>query len=99
MKYGVAAWAAAVVLGTGTLVAAGALAQAAQPFPEVPIPHVATHPHHWAYLTMATGAGLVATSFAFEARANHDYDRYLAATEPDQIIRLYRHTRFEDNLS
>jgi len=93
-----AATTVAMVLTLGTQ-AVCALAQTAAPFPEVPIPHVATHSHRAAYATMLVGAGLIVASFPLEDRANRDYARYLAATYPDQITQLYTRTRQDDNLS
>src|SRR5262249_35559767 len=56
-------------------------------------------PHHWAYASMVAGAALVGGSFSLQHRADRDYARYLAATEPGAIDRLYRRSRLEDNLS
>ena len=99
MTRGVAAVLAAVLVLDLSLPAARALAQAAAPFPEVPLPKPAVRPHSWAYASMLAGAGLIGTSFAFEHAADRTYDRYLASTDPGEITRLYDRTRRDDDLS
>ena len=99
MTRGVAAMLAAVLTLNAMLPAARALAQAAGPFPEVPLPKPSSRPHRWAYASMLAGAGLIGGSFAFERAADRNYNRYLAATEPEEITRLYNRTRRDDDLS
>ncbi len=71
------------------LPAAGARAQAAEPFPVVPVETPARRSHTWAYLTLLGGAGLVALSFAFSRDADRAYAAYLESTDPVEIERLY----------
>lgn len=74
------------------LPAARAHAQAAAPFPEVPLVEPAPQSHALAYLSLIGGAGLVATSFALADRANQTYADYNASTDPHQIEQLYDRT-------
>ncbi len=99
MKRGTAAGFAAVLTCSTLLTAACACAQAAEPFPEVPLPPPAVRPHRWAYASMVAGAGLVAGSFAFERRADEAYARYLASTDPARIEDEFRRARHNDQLS
>ncbi len=70
------------------------------PFPIVPLRYPApAHSHLGAYLTLAAGAGLVGTSFAWQARANRTYGDYLRATEPGLIAALYDRAAHYDRLS
>ena len=71
------------------LTAAGAHAQAAEPFPIVP-PEPKSEGHHvWAYASLASGATLVGLSFMFSNRADQAYQDYLDSSDPDQIESLY----------
>ena len=79
--------------------AAGALAQAAEPFSEVPLPAPEHHSHLWAYASLAVGAGLTGASFAFGHRADDTYQEYLNATEPGRITELYDETTTYDRLA
>ena len=67
-------------------------AQAAAPFPEVPLTEPARESHAVAYLSMLVGTGLVVTSFTIADRANQTYADYNAATDPVQIDALYDRT-------
>jgi hypothetical protein len=71
------------------LPAARAHAQAAAPFPVVPLEPPAKRRHTWAYLTMAGGATLIGFSFVFSNRGDQAYEDYLLSTEPDEIQALY----------
>ena len=73
--------------------AARAHAQAAEPFVEIPVEtRPPRHPHRLAYAALGTGAGLVGLSFLLTRQANARYDDYLAATDPDEVGRLYDET-------
>ena len=50
------------------LTAARAHAQAAEPFPVVPLEPPASRRHTWAYVTLAGGATFVGLSFAFSGK-------------------------------
>jgi hypothetical protein len=76
-----------------------ALAQAASPFPQVPLAIPKPRSHLWDYVILAGGAGLVGSSFIFKDRADDSYDAYLRATDPDQIDHLYGRTIHQDRLS
>ena len=71
------------------LTAAGAHAQAAEPFPVVPLEPPASRRHTWAYVTLAGGATLVGLSFSFSGKADDAYAAYLVSTDPAEIERLY----------
>lgn len=77
-------------------VAAGAFAQAAHPFPEVPVTEPLRGSHRWAYASMAAGAVLIGVSFPLSARADDLYDQYLVATDPGRIEHLYDDTNRYD---
>ena len=79
--------------------AARAHAQAAEPFPVVPIETPQRRNHTWAYLTMLGGAGLVGVSFTFAKRADDAYAEYLVSTDVNEIEVLYDRTTRNDNLS
>ena len=66
MTRGLAAMLAAVILLNASLPAARAQAQAAGPFPEVPLPKPVVRPHRWAYASIVAGLGLAGASFALE---------------------------------
>lgn len=55
--------------------------------------------HFGAYLALASGVGLVATSFVLRDRANSTYDEYLVATDPEEITELYDRTVLYDRVS
>src|SRR6266487_953638 len=96
----VAATAFAACLISETLFpAAGARAQAADPFPTVPVPTPPRVSHAWAYVTMASGLGLIGASYTIADRANRRYDEYLHATDAREIDRLYDDTVLLDRLS
>jgi hypothetical protein len=80
---------AALLALQGLAPAARAYAQAAEPFPVVPIATPAPRRHTWAYVTMAGGATLVGLSFAFSRKADDAYEAYLVSTDQDEIQRLY----------
>ena len=71
------------------LTAARAHAQAADPFPVVPLETPTSRRHTWAYVTLAGGAALVGLSFTFSRRADDAYAAYLVGTDPDEIQTLY----------
>lgn len=79
--------------------AARAHAQAAAPFPVVPVETRSEGHHVWAYLTLASGATLVGLSFMFSSRADHAYDDYLASTDPEEIDVLYDRAVHNDHLA
>jgi hypothetical protein len=99
MRRTTAALAAALLLANLLFPAARALAQAASPFPVVPIPSGQKQSHVGAYLTLLTGAGLVGASYVLADRANDRYAEYLSATDPGEITRLYDETVTLDRLS
>jgi hypothetical protein len=76
-----------------------AAAQAAVPFPVVDTQSKDKSSHFWSYLSMATGAALIGTSFVISDRANDTYDEYLGATDPERIAELYDETVRYDRLS
>jgi hypothetical protein len=82
---------AAVVCGT-LLSAAGAFAQAAEPFPVVPTAPPERVSHFWANAALLAGAALIGASFSFEHQADLTYDHYLVAIEPSRITTLYDRT-------
>ena len=94
-----AACLAACLLLESLVPAAPAHAQAAAPFPVVPIEAPARRSHTWAYVTMAGGAGLIGMSFAFARRADEAYDAYLVSTDALVIDRLYDRAVRDDHLS
>ncbi len=99
MTRGVAAMLAVLLIAHLVTPAASALAQAAEPFPEVMLPRNTERTHRWAYVTMLAGAGLAAGSFAFKDRGDAAYDRYLAETEPAAITEHYDRAHRYDQLS
>jgi hypothetical protein len=99
MKSGSAAVFAVVLLGLTLCPAAGAFAQAAAPFPEVPLPQSSTKSKTFANLTLLTGAALIGASFAFENVADEANDDYLLATDADEIERLYDRSKQFDQYS
>ena len=99
MRKLVAAVAAASLTWAAMQPAARALAQAADPFPEVPIPSPPRRSYAWAALTLVSGATLIGGSFGFSDAANRRYREYLRATDPGQIARLYDEAVTFDRLS
>lgn len=93
MKRPTAAFLAAALLASTLSPAARAHAQAAEPFPEVPLPHAAARSHAGAYAAFLAGAGLIGASFVIGDRANDAYAEYLAATDPDRIEDRFERTR------
>jgi hypothetical protein len=79
--------------------AALAFAWAAEPFESVVLPSRKPTSHRLAYGSMLAGAGMVGASFVWRDRANARYDRYLRATEPDEISSLFDETARLDRLS
>jgi hypothetical protein len=71
------------------LPAARAHAQAAAPFPVVPLEPPAKRRHTWAYLTIAGGAALIGFSFVLSDRADQAYEDYLVSSDPEEIQLLY----------
>ena len=84
-----AAFAVAILLGPTLQPAARALAQAAETFPQVPLPEPPKRSHTWALVSFAAGAGLVAASFGLADAGDRRYSEYLRATDPDRITKLY----------
>ena len=64
----------------------------AGPFAEVPVPPAVRHSRRLAYACLASGVALGGASFALAHRANRSYDRYLIASEPAEIERLFDET-------
>ena len=89
MHIRIAAALAAFLTLTIVLTAARAHAQAAEPFPVVPLEAPASRRHTWAYITLAGGATLVGLSFAFSGKADDAYADYLVSTDPVEIQALY----------
>jgi len=79
--------------------AARATAWAAEPFSTVVLPSQKKTSHTFAYATMLAGAGLIGGSFVWRDQANERYDRYLEATDPAEISRLYDETTRLDRVS
>ena len=79
--------------------AAHALAQAAAPFPVVPIETPAHRRHTWAYLSMVGGVGLMGLSFTISHRADDAYATYLVSTDQEQIQVLYDRAVHNDHLA
>jgi len=98
-RHSARALAAALTLLGSIHTAAPATAWAAEPFETVVLPSQKETSHTLAYGTMLAGAGLVGASFVWRDRANERYDRYLDATEPDEISRLFDETTRLDRLS
>ena len=73
--------------------------QAAVQFPQVPVPSPPKRSGLPAYVAMAAGVGLIVGSFPIATHANRTYDRYLVATDPDEIEHLYDETVAYDRLS
>ena len=86
--------AALVAIQTLTIVlpAARAHAEAAAPFPVVPLERPSPRRHTWAYLTLAAGATLVGLSFSYSAKADQTYEAYLVSTDQVEIQTLYDRT-------
>lgn len=87
---------AAIVVFTGGFVPPVA---AAGPFPDVPLSEDRRPSYRAAYACLAVGAGLVGASFAFSHRANQEYDRYLAASDPQEILHRFDETERYDRMS
>jgi hypothetical protein len=79
--------------------AACAHAQAAAPFPEVPLESAPRASHTLAWVSMIGGVALIGGSYVVGNRANDRYDEYLVATDPDEIQRLYDETVALDRMS
>ena len=84
---------------TGVETAACAMARAAEPFAEVPMPPPDRRSHLLAYSSLVTGAGLIGASFVFAHHADDAYGDYLVATDPDRIEDLYDRTIAYDRLA
>jgi hypothetical protein len=91
--------AAALLTCAALLPAARALAQAADPFPEVPLPTAPKHSNTWAILSLGAGAALIAGSFAVADAADSRYSEYLRATDPGKIQDLYDEAVLFDRVS
>ena len=79
------------------LPAACAHAQAAEPFPVVPLASTKSRRHTWAYVTLAGGATLVGLSFVYSGRADDAYEAYLVSTDQVEIQRLYDRAESNDH--
>lgn len=79
------------------LPAARAHAQAAEPFPVVPLGSAKARRHTWAYVTLAGGASLIGLSFVYSARADDAYAAYLVSTDQVEIQQLYDRARSNDH--
>lgn len=84
-----AALAAAIFLCATLQPAARAFAQAAETFPQVPLPEPPKRSHTWALVSFAAGATLIAASFGLSDAGDRRYGEYLRATDPDRISQLY----------
>jgi hypothetical protein len=76
-----------------------ASARAADRFSEVPLESPPHASHRFAYLSLVTGAALVAGSFALSRHADRVYSDYLESTDPDEITRLFDETTRYDRYS
>lgn len=94
-----AAFAAAVLSCAALQPAARAHAQAADPFPEVPLPVPPKHSNTWALVSFASGATLIAASFGIADAADRRYADYLRATDPARIEDLYNDAVLFDRIS
>lgn len=94
-----AAFAAALLICAALQPAARAHAQAAAPFPEVPLPAHPKHSSTWALVSFATGATLIAASFGIADAADRRYADYLRATDPARIQDLYNEAVLFDRVS
>ena len=74
-------------------------AQAADPFPEVPLPAPSHQSNTWAIVSLVSVAALVAGSFAIADAADRRYSEYLHATDPSQIEHLYNEAVLFDRAS
>ena len=79
--------------------AACAHAQAASPFPEVPIVTEEPPPYLWAYVALGSGVALVGGSLVLSRRADQTYQDYLESTRPGRIESLYDRTVLYDRLA
>ena len=84
-----AACAAATLLCATLQPAARAYAQAAETFPQVPLPEPAKRSHTWALVSLVSGVALVAASFPVADAGDRRYGDYLRATDPGRITQLY----------
>lgn len=97
MRRGTSVALAAILALPMLLEAVCAHAQAAAPFPVVPVAPPAPRRHAWAYVTLLGGASLVGLSFSFSAKADDAYEAYLVSTDPAEIERLYDRTATYDH--
>ena len=75
------------------IVVLGARAAAATDEPTVRSVPLDEPQRHWlGNACLVAGVALIAASFEIQGHANHRFDDYLAATEPDEIGRLYDRT-------
>ena len=72
--------------------AACAPAQAAAPFPVVPVTGHPPRSHRGAYLCLGAGVAATVGSFAIAREADRAYDRYLVESDPSRIEGLYDRT-------
>ena len=79
--------------------AACAFAQAASPFPEVPLEQPAPQSHAWAYAALGSGVALIGGSFLITREADDSYRSYLRETDPGRIEDRYDRAVLFDRLS
>jgi hypothetical protein len=74
-------------------------AQAAAPFPVIPVEEKNPHPHRAAYVCIGSGLLLTGASFLIAREADQTYSEYQSETDPDRISELYDHTVWLDHWS
>ncbi|MFI5372064.1 MAG: hypothetical protein ACHQ52_10945 [Candidatus Eisenbacteria bacterium] len=83
---------ALLILQTHPGPAACAPAQAAAPFPVVPLEEHSSQSHMGSYVCIGGGVALTVASFAIAHEADQTYDQYLVETDPARIESLYDRT-------
>ena len=83
---------ASLLLAPHVALAAGNAPPASSPFETVPLETTKPRSYLGAYVCMVGGAALIGGSFAIQNKADQTYDRYLVATDPDEIESLYQQT-------
>ena len=79
--------------------ASPALAQAASPFPEVPVPAPPARPYGWSAVSLLSGAMMIGASFGLVDAADRRYSEYQNATDPARIADLYDQAVLLDRFS
>jgi len=92
MRRGAGALLAFLLLAPHVALAAGNAPPPSSPFETVPLDTVKPRSYLGAYVCMFAGAALVGGSFVIQNKADHTYDAYLVATDPDEIEALYQQT-------